>query len=78
MPDAGEALWAGFGLFMLFGSVQFLLLAFDRGPHFYWVGEMAYVILSVAAKFTMAMLLVFRGLTPERVAQTAAVAVQAA
>jgi hypothetical protein len=78
VPDAGEALWAGFGLFMLFGSVQFLLLAFDQGPHYYWVGEMAYVILSVAAKFTMAMLLVFRGLTPERVAQGASVAVQAA
>ena len=78
VPDAGEALWAGFGLFLLFGSVQFLLLALDQGPHFYWVGEMAYVILSIAAKFTMAMLLVFRGLTPERIAQTASVAVQAA
>ena len=78
VSDAGEALWAGFGLFMLFGAVQFLLLVFDEGPHYYWVGEMAYVVLSIAAKFTMAMILVFRGLTPERVAQAAGVPVQAA
>jgi len=75
VPDAGEALWAGFGLFMLFGAVQFVLLALDRGPQWYWIGEMAYVVLSVAAKFTMALLLLYRGLTPERVAQAASVRV---
>ena len=51
------------------------LLALDRGPYYYWVGEMAYVVLSVAAKFVMALLLLYRGLTPERVAQGAAVPV---
>ena len=69
VEDAGEALWAGFGLFMLFGSVQFVLLARHDGPEWYWLGEMTYVVLSVAAKFTMALILLYRGLTPERIAQ---------
>lgn len=77
VPDVGEALWAGFGLFLLFGSVQFVLLALDKGPHYYWCGEMAYVVLSFTAKFTMAMILIFRGLTPERIADAMAVPIRA-
>ena len=78
VEDAGEALWAGFGLFLLFGLVQFLLLVRHDGPEWYWLGEMTYVVLSVAAKFTMALILLYRGLTPERIAQAQSVDVIAA
>ncbi len=76
--DAGHAVWAGVALFTLFGLVQLTLLALPFGPAVFWCGEAAYVCLSFVAKATMAFLLVFRGLTPERTAAIEAVAVSVA
>ena len=78
VPDAGEALTAGFALFTLFGFVQLVLLLLPFGPSVYWMGEVAYCVLSVAAKWTMALLLLYRGLTEERIAQAAGVPVRPA
>ena len=66
--DAADALWAGFGLFLSFGFVQLVLQLTPSGPSLYWIGELVYCVLSVAAKYTMAMLLLFRGLTKEALA----------
>lgn len=77
-PAAGEALTAGFALFALFGVVQLVLLLLPFGPSVYWLGEVAYCVLSVAAKWTMALLLLYRGLTEERFAQAAGVPVRPA
>jgi len=73
--DAAESLWAGFGLFTAFGAVQLALQLAPYGPSWYWTGEVAYCVLSVAAKWTMGLLLLFRGLTAERVAAAGSVEV---
>lgn len=75
-PASGAAsLWAGFAMFLVFGAVQLVHLAHPRGPALYPMCEGAYVVLSVAAKWTMATLLLFDGLTPERVAAVRGVSV---
>ena len=71
--DAADALWAGFGLFVTFGLVQLVLQLLPSGPSLYWLGEVCYCVLSVAAKYTMAMLLLFRGLTEEALAASQSV-----
>lgn len=78
VDTAGESLIAGFYLFTLFGVVQLTLLALPYGPSVYWVGEICYCVLSVAAKWTMGMLLLYRGLTHDRIAQGASVSVMPA
>ena len=75
VSTAGESLTAGFALFTLFGLVQLTLLLLPFGPSIYWLGEICYCVLSVAAKWTMALLLLYRGLTAERIAQAAGVPV---
>lgn len=73
--NAGESLIAGFALFTLFGFVQLILLILPYGPSVYWIGEICYCVLSVAAKWTMGMLLLYRGLTFDRIAQASSVPV---
>ena len=76
MPaNATDSLWAGFALFTAFGFVQLALQLLPFGPSVYWLGEVAYCVLSVVAKFTMAMLMLFIGLTPDALAAARAVEV---
>jgi hypothetical protein len=39
-----------FVAFTIFGLTQFLLLLFEGGAHYYWVGEFSYQVLSVVSK----------------------------
>ena len=45
-------------LFSLFSFPQLILLGLKRGPEFYWIGEMTYLILSLTAKAVLGLLFI--------------------
>lgn len=50
--------WTQFSVFTLFGLVQLVLLVLPSGPAYYWVGEAAYLVLSVVAKALLGVVLI--------------------
>ena len=69
-PPRPKCVWSS-------GEPQLALQLLPFGPSIYWIGELCYCALSLAAKFTMAMLLLYRGLTPEALAPGREVPVRA-
>ena len=45
-------------LFSLFSFPQLILLGIKRGPEYYWIGEMTYLILSLTAKAVLGLLFI--------------------
>ena len=46
-------------LFSLFSFPQLILLSLKKGPRFYWIGEMSYLILSLSSKLCLGLLFIF-------------------
>jgi hypothetical protein len=51
-----------FSLFTLFGLVQLANQVFPYGPSVYWLGEVAYVVLSFTAKANLGVIVIFQAL----------------
>lgn len=63
-PFVNTATIGSFCIFTLFGLVQLANQLFPYGPSVYWVGEVAYVVLSFAAKAQLGFMVVYQALVP--------------
>mgnify|MGYP002843357355 CR=1 FL=1 len=64
-PFVNAATIGSFALFTLFGVVQLANQVFPYGPSVYWMGEVAYVVLSFAAKANLGFIVIFQALVDD-------------